>query len=45
METGRLLENELTKQLINHRDSLKKTVSEQGQKLLGGKHILSKADE
>ncbi|MEH2277728.1 MAG: hypothetical protein V7K40_23790 [Nostoc sp.] len=39
VETGRLPENELTKELIYHCDSLKKTVNEQGEKLLGGKHI------
>ncbi|MEH2394684.1 MAG: hypothetical protein V7K21_24515 [Nostoc sp.] len=42
METGRLPENELTKELIYHCDSLKKTVNEQGEKLLGGQHIQGK---
>jgi hypothetical protein len=41
-ETGRLAENELTKELINYRDSLKTNVTEQGEKLLGGKHIQGK---
>ncbi|MEH2400314.1 hypothetical protein [Nostoc sp.] len=41
VETGRLPENELTKELIYHCDLLKKTVNEQGEKLLGGKHIQS----
>ncbi|MEH2080320.1 MAG: hypothetical protein V7K89_09990 [Nostoc sp.] len=45
VDTGRLPENKLTKELINYRDSLKANVTEQGEKLLGGKHILSKADE
>ncbi|MEH2372526.1 IS110 family transposase [Nostoc sp.] len=42
VETGRLPENELTKELINYRDSLKANVNEQGEKLLGGKHIQGK---
>ncbi len=42
VETGRLPENELTKELINYRDSLKANVTEQGEKLLGGKHIQGK---
>ncbi|MEH1833263.1 MAG: hypothetical protein V7L29_14600 [Nostoc sp.] len=42
VETGRLPENQLTKELICYRDSLKANVSEQGEKLLGGKHIQGK---
>jgi len=42
VETGRLPKNELTKQLIDYRDSLKSNVTEQGEKLLGGKHIQGK---
>ncbi|MEH2263686.1 IS110 family transposase [Nostoc sp.] len=42
IETGRLPENQLTKELISYRDSLKANVSEQGEKLLGGKHIQGK---
>ncbi|MCC5640202.1 transposase, partial [Nostoc sp. CHAB 5844] len=42
VETGRLPDNELTKELINYRDSLKANVTEQGEKLLGGKHIQGK---
>ncbi|WP_292733710.1 hypothetical protein [Nostoc sp. JL31] len=42
IETGRLPENKLTKELINYRDSLKANVTEQGEKLLGGKHIQGK---
>ncbi|WP_242054852.1 hypothetical protein [Nostoc flagelliforme] len=42
VETGRLPENELTRELIHYRDSLKGNVSEQGEKLLGGKHIQGK---
>ena len=42
VETGRLPDNKLTKELIDYRDSLKSKVSEQGDKLLGGKHIQGK---
>ncbi|MEH1904488.1 hypothetical protein [Nostoc sp.] len=42
VETGRLPENELTKELINYRDSLKTNVNEQGENLLAGKHIQGK---
>ncbi|MHC5713810.1 MAG: IS110 family transposase [Nostoc sp.] len=42
VETGRLPENDLTRELINYRDSLKANVNEQGDKLLGGKHIQGK---
>ncbi|MBD2167105.1 transposase [Calothrix membranacea FACHB-236] len=42
VETGRLPENAITKELINYRDSLKANVSEQGEKLLAGKHIQGK---
>lgn len=42
VETGRLPDNELTQELINYRDSLKANVTEQGEKLLGGKHIQGK---
>ncbi|WP_292730113.1 hypothetical protein [Nostoc sp. JL31] len=42
VETGRLPSNDLTKELINYRDSLKANVTEQGEKLLGGKHIQGK---
>ncbi|MDZ8239710.1 MAG: transposase [Nostoc sp. ChiQUE01a] len=42
VETGRLPTNDLTKELINYRDSLKANASEQGEKLLGGKHIQGK---
>ncbi|MEH2217439.1 MAG: transposase [Nostoc sp.] len=42
VETGRLPENELTKELTSYRDSLKANVTEQGEKLLGGKHIQGK---
>ena len=42
VETGRLPSNDLTKELINYRDSLKAHVTEQGEKLLGGKHIQGK---
>jgi hypothetical protein len=42
VETGRLPDNELTKELINYRDSLKANVTEQGEKLIGGKHIQGK---
>lgn len=39
VETGRLPENSITKELIDYRDSLKANVSAQGEKFLGGKHI------
>ncbi|MEH2038468.1 IS110 family transposase [Nostoc sp.] len=42
VETGRLPENELTSKLTNYRDSLKANVTEQGEKLLGGKHVQGK---
>ncbi|MFN6530970.1 transposase [Nostoc sp. ChiSLP03a] len=42
VETGRLPSNDLTKELIDYRDSLKANVSEQDEKLLGGKHIQGK---
>ncbi|MEH1897651.1 MAG: hypothetical protein V7K94_20570 [Nostoc sp.] len=42
VETGRLPENHLTKELTSYRDSLKANVREQGEKLLGGKHIQGK---
>ena len=42
VETGRLPSNDLTKELIDYRDSLKANVTEQGEKLLGGKHIQGK---
>ncbi|MEH2442292.1 MAG: hypothetical protein V7K16_18885 [Nostoc sp.] len=42
VETGRLPSNDLTKELITYRDSLKANVTEQGEKLLGGKHIQGK---
>jgi hypothetical protein len=42
VETGRLPSNELTKELLDYCDSLKANVSEQGEKLLGGKHIQGK---
>ncbi|MEH1786755.1 MAG: hypothetical protein V7L23_14540 [Nostoc sp.] len=42
VETGRLPSNDLTRELINYRDSLKANVTEQGEKLLGGKHIQGK---
>ncbi|MBC1241899.1 transposase [Nostoc sp. 2RC] len=42
VETGRLPTNDLTKELIDYRDSLKANVTEQGEKLLGGKHIQGK---
>jgi hypothetical protein len=42
VETGRLPKSELTEQLINYRDSLKSNVSDQGEKLLAGKHIQGK---
>ncbi|MCC5638391.1 transposase, partial [Nostoc sp. CHAB 5844] len=42
VETGRLPEGELTKELLDYRDSLKANVTEQGEKLLGGKHIQGK---
>ncbi|MEH2029518.1 MAG: transposase [Nostoc sp.] len=42
VETGRLPSNDLTKELIEYRDSLKANVTEQGEKLLGGKHIQGK---
>ena len=42
VETGRLPANELTKELIDYRDLLKSSVSQQGEKLLGGKHIQGK---
>ncbi|MBN4004774.1 transposase [Nostoc sp. LPT] len=42
VETGRLPSNDLTGKLINYRDSLKANVTEQGEKLLGGKHIQGK---
>ncbi|OCQ96062.1 transposase [Nostoc sp. MBR 210] len=42
VETGRVPENNITKELINYRDTLKANVSEQGEKLLGGKHIQGK---
>ena len=42
VETGRLPDNDITKELIDYRDSLKSKVSEQGDKLLGGKHIQGK---
>ncbi|MDF5735970.1 MULTISPECIES: hypothetical protein [unclassified Nostoc] len=37
-----LAKNELTKELIDYHDSLKANVSEQGEKLLGGRHIQGK---
>ncbi|MCC5639829.1 transposase, partial [Nostoc sp. CHAB 5844] len=42
VETGRLPDNELTKELLDYRDSLKANVTEQGEKLLGGKQIQGK---
>ena len=42
IETGRLPSNDLTGELINYRDSLKANVTEQGEKLLSGKHIRGK---
>ena len=42
VETGRLLENHITQQLIDCRDSLKSNVSDRGEKLLNGKHIQGK---
>jgi hypothetical protein len=42
VETGRLPKNQLTEELIYRRDTLKANVSEQGEKLLGGKHIQGK---
>ncbi len=42
VETGRLPDNPTTKELINYRDSLKANITEQGDKLLGGKHIQGK---
>ncbi|MEH2084466.1 MAG: hypothetical protein V7K89_32210 [Nostoc sp.] len=42
VETGRRPENKLTKELINYRDLLKANVTEQGEKLLGGKTFFLK---
>jgi hypothetical protein len=42
VETGRIPANSIGKELVNYRDSLKSNVSEQGEKLLGGKHIQGK---
>ncbi|WP_234017133.1 hypothetical protein [Nostoc sp. 'Lobaria pulmonaria (5183) cyanobiont'] len=42
VEIGKLLENELTRELFGYRDLLKANVSVQGEKLLGGKHIQGK---
>ncbi|HYX18777.1 MAG TPA: transposase [Nostoc sp.] len=42
VETGSLPKNDLTKELIDYRDSLKANVTIQGEKLLAGKHIQGK---
>lgn len=42
IETGRLPENNLTREILDYRDTLKSNCNDQGEKLLNGKHLQAK---
>ncbi|MBH8576968.1 transposase [Nostocaceae cyanobacterium CENA369] len=42
VETGRLPSNQITKALLDYRDSLKSNTNDQGEQLLNGKHLQGK---
>ncbi|HLO85788.1 MAG TPA: transposase, partial [Nostocaceae cyanobacterium] len=42
LETGKLPENDVTKQLKDYREKLKSNTNEQGEQLLNGKHLQGK---
>jgi len=42
IETNKVPENHITKEILNYKDTLKSNCNEQGEKLLNGKHLQSK---